>query len=71
MRCQGSRGRATVVSAAKAAYDTAFYLMDSGVQVNWVIRENSLAPLVIMPHISLGVAHTMDVVATEIIGYLN
>ncbi|KAI1503396.1 cofactor FMO1 FAD enzyme [Biscogniauxia marginata] len=62
---------ATVVGAAKSAYDTVFLLLDSGIQVNWVIREGGSGPLAIMPPTILGVVHTMDAVATKIMGHLG
>lgn len=63
--------RATVVGAAKSAYDTVFLLLDSGVQVNWLIREDGSGPLAIMPPTILGMVHTMDIVATKAMGHLG
>lgn len=63
--------RVTVVGAAKSAYDTVFLLLDSGIRVNWVIREDGSGPLAIMPPTLLGIVHTMDVVATGLIGHLG
>jgi hypothetical protein len=64
-------GRATVIGAAKSAYDTVFLLLQYGVQVNWVIREDGSGPLAIMPPTILGVCNTMDAVSTNIMGHLG
>jgi len=57
--------RATVVGAAKSAYDTVFLLLHAGKQVDWVIREDGSGPLAIMPPRLLGVLNTVDVMATR------
>lgn len=62
--------RATVVGAAKSAYDTVFLLLDAGVQVNWIIREDGSGPLAIMPP-TIGVLNTMDAVATKLVGHMG
>ncbi|KAI0443000.1 cofactor FMO1 FAD enzyme [Xylaria telfairii] len=62
---------ATVVGAAKSAYDMVFLLLEAGVQVNWLIREDGSGPLAIMPPTILGIIHTMDAVATKMMGHLG
>ena len=63
--------RATVVGAAKSAYDTVFLLLHAGKQVNWIIREDGSGPLAIMPPTILGLMNTMDAVATRMVGMLG
>ncbi|KAI1854388.1 hypothetical protein JX265_012422 [Neoarthrinium moseri] len=63
--------RATVIGAAKSAYDTVFLLLQYGVQVNWIIRENSAGPMAIMPPTILGICNTMDAVSTELVSHLG
>ncbi|KAK2596505.1 hypothetical protein N8I77_013392 [Diaporthe amygdali] len=65
--------RATVVGAAKSAYDTVFLLLDAGVKVDWIIREDDRGsgPLAIMPPTILGLVNTMDFVATRMVGVLG
>ncbi|KAI1080408.1 cofactor FMO1 FAD enzyme [Whalleya microplaca] len=58
--------RATVVGAAKSAYDTVFFLLNSGKQVNWIIREDGTGPLAIVPPTMFGF-NTMEIVATRMI----
>lgn len=63
--------RATVVGAAKSAYDTVFHLLSSGVQVNWIVREDGSGPLAIVPPTINGLVNTMDVVATRIFAHFG
>ena len=67
----GKIQRATVVGAAKSAYDTVFFLLDAGKQVNWIIREDGSGPLAIVPPTIFGLMNTMDVVATRIVAMLG
>ncbi|ORY69608.1 cofactor FMO1 FAD enzyme [Pseudomassariella vexata] len=62
---------ATVVGAAKSAYDTVFLLLKAGKRVNWVIRKDGSGPLAIMPPTILGVVNTMDAVATRMVAVLG
>ncbi|KAI1780608.1 cofactor FMO1 FAD enzyme [Hypoxylon cercidicola] len=62
---------ATVVGAAKSAYDTVFLLLKAGKKVNWIIREDGSGPLAIMPPTILGVVNTMDAVATRMVAVLG
>ncbi|KAI1381396.1 cofactor FMO1 FAD enzyme [Hypoxylon crocopeplum] len=62
---------ATVVGAAKSAYDTVFLLLKAGKKVNWIIREDGSGPLAIMPPTILGVVNTMDAVATKMVAVLG
>lgn len=62
---------ATVVGAAKSAYDTVFLLLKAGKKVNWVIREDGSGPLAIMPPTILGIINTMDAVATRMVAVLG
>lgn len=57
--------RVTVVGAAKSAYDTVFLLLQNGVAVDWIIRENGTGPLAIMPPTILGIVNSMDVISTR------
>lgn len=58
--------RATVVGAAKSAYDVVFLLLSEGVQVDWLIREDGTGPLAIMPP-RIGLLNTLDVAATGVV----
>jgi hypothetical protein len=62
---------ATVVGAAKSAYDTVFLLLKAGKQVNWVIRKDGSGPLAIMPPTIFGLINTMDAVATRMVASLG
>ncbi|KAI2617408.1 cofactor FMO1 FAD enzyme [Hypoxylon sp. NC1633] len=62
---------ATVVGAAKSAYDTVFLLLKAGKKVNWIIREDGSGPLAIMPPTIFGLVNTMDAVATKMVGSLG
>ncbi|KAK0726005.1 cofactor FMO1 FAD enzyme [Lasiosphaeris hirsuta] len=62
---------ATVVGAAKSAYDTVFLLLKAGKKVNWVIRQEGSGPLALMPPTILGLFNTMDAVATRMVGLLG
>ncbi|KID93457.1 hypothetical protein MAJ_10579, partial [Metarhizium majus ARSEF 297] len=55
----------TVLGAAKSAYDTAFMLIKSGKQLDWIIRENGSGPLAIMPPRLMGFLNTVDLMATR------
>lgn len=66
----GKIKRATVIGAAKSAYDTVFLLLQKGIQVDWAIREDGSGPLAIMPP-KIGLLNTMDVVATGLMGHLG
>ncbi|TVY85300.1 FAD-dependent monooxygenase DEP4 [Lachnellula suecica] len=63
--------RATVVGAAKSAYDTVFFLLNAGKQVDWIIREDGSGPLAIMPPTIFGLVNTMDMVATRMVATLG
>ncbi|RYP59772.1 hypothetical protein DL771_010750 [Monosporascus sp. 5C6A] len=62
---------ATVVGAAKSAYDTVFLLLKLGKKVNWVIRQEGSGPLALMPPTIFGLINTMDAVATRMVGILG
>jgi dimethylaniline monooxygenase (N-oxide forming) len=62
---------ATVVGAAKSAYDTVFLLLKAGKRVNWVIRKEGSGPLALMPPTIFGLVNTMDAVATRMVGILG
>ncbi|KAJ5219504.1 hypothetical protein N7468_008708 [Penicillium chermesinum] len=57
--------RATVLGAAKSAYDTVFLLLKAGKQVEWIIREDGSGPLAIMPPRLAGLLNTVDVMGTR------
>ncbi len=63
-------GHATVVGAAKSAYDIVFLLLQKGIKVDWIIRENGSGPLAIMPP-RIGLLNTLDVAATGLVGALS
>jgi hypothetical protein len=63
--------RATVVGSAKSAYDTVYMLLDAGVQVDWIIRPDGSGPLAMMPPSMMGMFHTMDAVATNIMATMG
>jgi dimethylaniline monooxygenase (N-oxide forming) len=58
--------RATVVGAAKSAYDIVFSLLQQGIKVDWLIREDGSGPLAIMPP-KIGLLNTLDVASTGLV----
>ncbi|KAK2599083.1 hypothetical protein QQS21_005424 [Conoideocrella luteorostrata] len=62
---------ATVIGGAKSSFDTVFLLLKSGKQVHWIIREDGSGPLALMPPALLGIASTMDVVATKFVAMMG
>ena len=61
----------TVVGAAKSAYDTVFYLLNTGKRVEWIIREDGSGPLAIMPPTILGIVNTMNAVGTRFVAMMG
>jgi cation diffusion facilitator CzcD-associated flavoprotein CzcO len=59
---------ATVVGAAKSAYDTVFLLLNAGKKVNWIIREDGSGPLAMMPPTIFGIFNSVDVISTRFSG---
>ncbi|ROT41101.1 FAD/NAD(P)-binding domain-containing protein [Sodiomyces alkalinus F11] len=57
--------RATVLGAAKSAYDTVFFLLKAGKKVDWIIRDDGSGPLAIMPPRLGGLLNTVDVMGTR------
>ncbi|KAL2802401.1 putative dimethylaniline monooxygenase [Aspergillus granulosus] len=57
--------RATVLGAAKSAYDTVYMLLKAGKKVDWVIREEGSGPMAIMPPRLARVLNTVDVMGTR------
>ncbi|ORY03476.1 hypothetical protein BCR34DRAFT_545124 [Clohesyomyces aquaticus] len=57
--------RATVLGAAKSAYDTVFLLLKAGKSVDWIIREDGSGPLAIMPPKLAGLVNTVDIMGTR------
>lgn len=62
--------RAVVVGAAKSAYDVVFLLLQQGIRVDWLVREDGSGPLAIMPP-RIGLLNTLDVAATGLVGALS
>ncbi|KAK7920441.1 hypothetical protein PG985_008463 [Apiospora marii] len=62
---------AVVVGAAKSAYDTVFLLLQNGVKVNWIIREDGSGPMALMPPTIMGLVNSMDAISTRAMAMLG
>ncbi|KAI0476271.1 cofactor FMO1 FAD enzyme [Xylariaceae sp. FL0804] len=60
-KCQS----ATVVGAAKSAFDTVFLLLNAGKKVDWIIRDDGSGPLAVMPPTIFGLFNSVDVISTR------
>jgi dimethylaniline monooxygenase (N-oxide forming) len=58
-------GRATVVGAAKSAFDTVYLLLKAGKKVDWIIREEGGGPIAMGPPTLLGIVNTVDGLSTR------
>lgn len=57
--------RATVVGSAKSAFDTVYFLLKAGKEVDWMIRENGAGPIAMGPPTLLGIWNTVDGLSTR------
>uniref|UniRef100_A0A8H7K9T4 FAD/NAD(P)-binding domain-containing protein n=1 Tax=Bionectria ochroleuca TaxID=29856 RepID=A0A8H7K9T4_BIOOC len=57
--------RATVVGAAKSAFDTVYFLLKAGKKVDWIIREEGGGPIAMGPPSLFGVINTVDALSTR------
>ncbi|KAH7319612.1 cofactor FMO1 FAD enzyme, partial [Stachybotrys elegans] len=59
---------ATVVGAAKSAFDTVFLLLNAGKKVHWIIRDDGSGPLAMMPPTIFGIFNSVDIISTRFSG---
>ncbi|KAF1934914.1 FAD/NAD(P)-binding domain-containing protein [Clathrospora elynae] len=57
--------RATVVGGAKSAFDTVYFLVKAGKEVDWIIREDGGGPIAMGPPTLLGIWNTVDGLSTR------
>jgi dimethylaniline monooxygenase (N-oxide forming) len=57
--------RATVVGAAKSAFDTVYFLVKAGKEVDWIIREDGGGPIAMGPPKLLAIWNTVDGLSTR------